>query len=237
MPIAKNYFALPSVMYNSQSCKITLMTPYNPEKSPLESRHCVVFHGSTTLSPLLNSGGQCEWCPTGVMHHGVGEGRGGRGRGSTGPISCSQALFSPQVLSFLLPTTPKQRDFPQIPDPCNILLFLVPSTSVIPGERQKKDSDVYHAFSVSDLFLFLSAMRRVWCEVRIGQPAVMCLQNSRGRLATTPKSCAFLLPCAAEMERWGKEGTQWREQQKKSSRTKRKGIWGSVPPLGKAEDV
>lgn len=168
-----------------------------------------------------------------------GGGRGGRGRGPTGPISCSQALFSPQVLSFLSPTTPKQRDLPQIPDPCNILLLLVPSTSVIPGERQKKDNDVYHAFSVSvdDLFLFLSPMRRVWCKARIGQPAVMCLQNSRGGLETTSKSCALLLPCPAEMEGWGKEGTQWREEQKKSSRAKMKGIWGSVPPLGKAEDV
>ena len=116
------------------------------------------------------------------MHHGQGWGGGGEGAGILGPFHAPRPCFPLKSYPSCHLQLLSRGNSPKFLTCVIFLLLLFPSTSVIHGERQKKDNDVYHAFSVSvdDLFLFLSPMKRVWCEVRIGQPAVMCLQNSRG---------------------------------------------------------
>ena len=63
----------PRIILHCYQSYTILMTLCHPERRPLGPRHHAVFHGRTALSPLLNSGGQWEWCPLDLRIKRLGE--------------------------------------------------------------------------------------------------------------------------------------------------------------------
>lgn len=117
MSIAENYFALLSVIYNSQTCKITPVQSCNSERGLLEFRLCIGFHRNTicphclTLRVTVNSA-HWGWLAQGLL----------------GPLYAPSPCFPLQSYPLVSPAAPKQsttqRDFLSISDMYNIFSSL-----------------------------------------------------------------------------------------------------------------